>query len=66
MNSRHREERRNARKKMERFKINRETFRRCLKIRKKRGVLKNDETCLLDTYSTQKVTEHTKAIKFKR
>ena len=28
--------------------------------------LKNDETCLLDTYSTQQVTENKKEMKFKR
>ena len=66
MNSRHREERRNARKKMKKFNKQRNTRKIFENQREKESVLGNDETCLFDTYSMQKVTENKKAIKSKR
>ena len=67
MNYKHRKERKNARKRMKFFRIDRETLERSSKSRKKKmNALKNDEACLIDIYSTQKVTENKKAMKFKR
>ena len=62
MNFRHREERKNAQKEMKKSRIDRETLERFSKIREKIERLKSDETCLLNTYSTQNVTENKKAI----
>ena len=44
MNSKHREKRRNTRKEVRRFKIDRETFERSSKIRKKKECMRDDES----------------------
>ena len=51
---------------MKKSEINNETLERLSRIKKKKRHMRNDEECLLDTYSTQNDTRKIKAMKFKR
>ena len=66
MNFRHREERKKCTKKMKRFKINKETFKRFSKIGEKKGAFERRRNVFIQHLLNAKITENKKAIKFKR
>ena len=60
MNSRHREERRNARKEVKKFELDKKTLEKSSKIRKKKTYRETTKESLFDTNLTRNDSENQK------